>query len=34
MGGGAGEVVDGSAVVKNAQLTRAAWDLEAPTPHG
>ena len=26
--------VDGSAVVNNAQLTRATWDLEAPAPHG
>ena len=34
MGWGAREGVDGSAVVNNAQLTRATWDLEAPAPHG
>ena len=34
VGWGAWEGVDGSAVVNNAQLTRATWDLEAPAPHG
>lgn len=29
MGWGAWEGVDGDAVVNNAQLTRATWDLEA-----